>query len=497
VDGDSDGRTAARQLVPGDNSQWTDDHTLDLTTQRWYPSVETLEDGRLFIMGGSTDGAFVNNIDINNPTYEIWPPAAGETVQFSPLLNGTLPANQYPITHLLPSGEILINVNHNASILNYQTGAETTLAAVPHAVRTYPASASSAMLPLTPANNYSATVMYCGGTNLNDSQWQQAGLALINITADSSCITISPGTSLDWQEEDYLPEGRVMGNAILLPDGTIFVVNGALRGVAGYADVTQPWNDGDSLADSPAYTPVLFDQTRPAGQRWYRDGLKPSTIARMYHSGATLLPDGSVLIAGSNPHADFTPTTTYPTEYRIEIFYPLYYNQRRPEPSGIPSNITYGGPSFDLQLSSDDLNGNATSNIQNIKVVLVRTGFSTHALNFGMRNVELEYSYTLLTNGGATLHVAQAPPNAAVITPGPAWFFVVVNGVPSVGVQVMVGSGALGVQTMQAATTLPASINTPTSSGGSSSAGRVLPSSSSSVAFAGLLGMAFLGLSLA
>jgi hypothetical protein len=30
VDGDADGRTAARQLVPGDNSQWTDDHTLDL-----------------------------------------------------------------------------------------------------------------------------------------------------------------------------------------------------------------------------------------------------------------------------------------------------------------------------------------------------------------------------------------------------------------------------------------------------------------------------------
>ena len=29
-DGDADGRTAARLLIPGDNSQWTDDHTMDL-----------------------------------------------------------------------------------------------------------------------------------------------------------------------------------------------------------------------------------------------------------------------------------------------------------------------------------------------------------------------------------------------------------------------------------------------------------------------------------
>jgi len=337
-------------------------------------------------------------------------------------------------------------------------------------------------------------VMYCGGTNLQDSQWQQAGLALINITADSSCIKISPATSLEWEEEDYLPEGRVMGNAILLPDGTVLVVNGALRGVAGYSDVTQPWNNGDSLADSPVYTPVIFDQTRPAGQRWSRDGLKPSSIARMYHSSATLLPDGSVFIAGSNPHADFTPDKIYATEYRVEIFYPLYYNKPRPQPTGIPTNISYGGNSFDIQLSSSDLSGN-TSNVNNTKVVLVRTGFSTHALNFGMRNVELDYTYSIGTDGGATLHVAQAPPNAAVITPGPAWFFVVVDGVPSVGVQVMVGSGSLGAQTMSAATVLPASVDTPTGSGGGghNSARRLLPTSA---AFASILGIALLGLHL-
>ncbi|KIM23159.1 glyoxal oxidase, partial [Serendipita vermifera MAFF 305830] len=395
---DVDGRNTARFITPGDGAQWQNDPTLDMTTQRWYPSVETLEDGRMLVMGGSKDGAFVNNLGINNPTYEIWPPAAGESVVDSPLLAGTLPANQYPITHLLPSGEILINVNHNASLLNYQTGGETTLPAVPHAVRTYPASASSAMLPLSPANNYSATVMYCGGIDLQDGDWLAAGKSLIDIEADKSCVKISPQQSHDWEEEDYLPEGRVMGNAILLPDGTILVVNGANKGVAGYADATQPWNRDDSLADSPLFTPVIFDPSRPAGQRWSRDGLKSSTVARMYHSSATLLPDGSVFISGSNPHADYSPDKTFPTEYAVEIFYPPYYNKRRPEPAGIPTTISYGGASFDLYLSKDDLNSDATNTVKKIKIVLARTGFSTHALNFGMRNVELDYTYQLQTD---------------------------------------------------------------------------------------------------
>lgn len=38
------------------------------------------------------------------------------------------------------------------------------------------------------------------------------------------------------------------------------------------------------------------------------------------------------------------------------------------------------------------------------------------------------------------------PPNAAVFQPGPALMFVVVDGVPSIGQQIMVGSGEIGTQ---------------------------------------------------
>lgn len=45
----------------------------------------------------------------------------------------------------------------------------------------------------------------------------------------------------------------------------------------------------------------------------------------------------------------------------------------------------------------------------------------------------------------------------AVLAPGPALLFVVVNGVPSNGSWVMIGSGVLGVQTPTAVQALPAS----------------------------------------
>lgn len=99
----------------------------------------------------------------------------------------------------------------------------------------------------------------------------------------------------------------------------------------------------------------------------------------MYHSSATLLPDGSVFVSGSNPNVDYITDTTYPTEYRVETFYPLYFNERRPAPTGLPSTLSYGGSYFNLSLSKDDLFGDI-NNVKNASVVVIRTGFSTHTM---------------------------------------------------------------------------------------------------------------------
>jgi hypothetical protein len=147
-------------------------------------------------------------------------------------------------------------------------------------------------------------------------------------------------------------------------------------------------------------TPALYDPSAPEGGRWSRDGLLASTIPRMYHSSATLLPDGqyssvhispfqlliatptgSILVSRSNPNSDYNvgPDITYPTEYRVERFYPSYYNQQRPAPVGLPQQLSYGGPFFDVSLSSDDLSGDI-NNAQDAMVVILRTGFSTHTM---------------------------------------------------------------------------------------------------------------------
>lgn len=86
-------------------------------------------------------------------------------------------------------------------------------------------------------------------------------------------------------------------------------------------------------------------------------------------------------MSGSNPNPDYTvgPDVDFPTEYRTEIFYPPYFNEPRPQPSGIPLQLSYGGPSFDITLSGSDFS-NDLSNVNKTKVVIIRPGFSTHAM---------------------------------------------------------------------------------------------------------------------
>ena len=249
-----------------------------------------------------------------------------------PILEDTLPVNLYPLTWVLPSNRLFMQVGWRAQFFDYNTFTETRLPNITGGVRVYPASAATAMLPLTPANNYTATILFCGGTNLQDDQWADVNMTKVltvmtQVPAIQSCVSITPDTDATWVDEDDLPEGRTMANFIMLPDQTMFLCNGALMGTAGYGNDT--WSIGESYADKPVYNPWIYDPSKPKGSRFTNEGLSSSTIARMYHSTATLLPDGSVMVAGSSPHADVVLQTTYPTEYRIERFYPWYYSKTR------------------------------------------------------------------------------------------------------------------------------------------------------------------------
>jgi len=456
---DPDGGFSIRLLDPCDDEtcNWVVPDSISMSSRRWYPTVETLEDGSCIIIGGDQFGGFLNSAANTNPTFEYFPPKGSDGPIGLSILENTLPANLYPLTWLLPSGNLFLQVNWAAAVFDYKAndfaGTEVPFPNIPGAVRTYPASGASTMLPLTPQNNWTATILFCGGANLQPSQWG-TDWNMAAYPTSNSCVNITPDNSTTWVTDDPLPQGRTMGNFVLLPDQTVFLVNGANTGVAGYGN--DSWAIGHSYANNPVYQPTIYNPTAPAGSRFQSAGLGVTTIPRLYHSVAILLLDGSIFISGSNPNPDYTvgPGVVYPTEYRVERFFPSYYNKQRPEPGGLPTQLTYGGAYFNVTLSATDLSGDV-SNLKNTTVVVIRQGFSTHGLGMGQRLVELDSSYTGNADGSGTLYVSQLPPNPAIIAPGPAYIFVVVNGVPSVGVQVMCGSGTIGKQSPLSVATLP------------------------------------------
>jgi len=283
-----------------------------------------------------------------------------------------------------------------------------------------------------------------------------------------------------------------MGNMIGLPDLKVLLINGANTGVAGYGNVS--WAIGHSYADNPIRTPLMFDPNAPSGSQWSNTGLPESTVNRMYHSGALLLPDGSVFISGSNPNPDYTvgAGVTYPWEDRTEIFFPWYYDKHRPEPQGMPANLTYGGPYFNVSLSLNDLE-NSSSNIKNTNAVVIRTGYSTHAFNMGQRVLQLRTSYTVADDGSATLHVSQMPNNPNIFAPGPAQLFITVNGVPSISQWVNVGSGSIGTQPTQDDAVLPDSYIPPSqdTSGGHNGTSKAFATAGISTVAVGLAAAVF------
>jgi len=234
------------------------------------------------------------------------------------------------------------------------------------------------------------------------------------------------GIAAGWEVET-MPGNRLMIDALVMPDGNVLLINGAATGMAGYSNVPDPI--GESNADHPVLTPWLYKPHAPAGSR-FTTGFATSKIARLYHSSASVLPDGSVIVAGSNPNGDFS-TERYITEYRVEYFRPPYYSMTRPAYSGAPEIVDYG-QEFEINVTHPGLTAN------NVKAVIMDLGFHTHGVSLDSRHVGLVSSYD---NGTNTLTVT-GPPNSKIYPPAPAWLYVLVDNVPSNGTKIMIGTGA-------------------------------------------------------
>jgi hypothetical protein len=191
-----------------------------------------------------------------------------------------------------------------------------------------------------------------------------------------------------------------MPDAVLLPDGTVLVMNGSS---AGKAD--------DAV--NPVFQSELYN---PATNTWQTMG--ETRIPRLYHATALLLPDGTVMTAGMDE--EFNPDPFHYPEYRLEIFYPPYlFKGPRPELQAVPATINYGVP---FQVGCDN-----SSAIQS--AVLLRCGSVTHSFNMDQRYVGLEIS----ARSAATLTL-ESPPNGKVAPPGYYLLFgLTATGIPSLG----------------------------------------------------------------
>ncbi|OBZ66532.1 Galactose oxidase [Grifola frondosa] len=497
---DYDGTKAIRILSPCTSDQnlssaecqWFDNASLlAMQKQRWYSAAEALGDGSVAIIGGFVNGGYVNRNYPNTdpeleggaaePTFEFFPSkGAPQVMNFMIKTSGL---NAYALSYLMPSGKMLVQANYSTMLWDPSANTETDLPDMPgQIIRVYPASGANAMLPLTPANNWTPTVLFCGGSNMTDVQWGNYSWPFEdtwNVPASNKCHQLTPeptdNSTVDYVEDDDMLEGRTMGQFIALPDQTMLLVNGGLNGTAGYSQRTlntltfgaMPF--GESLASGPVGTPAIYNPKAPAGQRWSRAGFQTSNIARLYHSSALLLPDASVLIAGSNPNIDVNTSSTFPTQYQAEIFYPLYFSATiRPSPQNVPKTISYGGDPVDITVPSSSYSGSANDAADNTTVMLIRPGWTTHGMNMGQRSMQLNNTYTVNSDGSIVLHVAQAPPNSNIMQPGPALLFVVMSGIPSNGTMVIVGNGQIGTQPTSAASVLPASIRLDGASGSGS-----------------------------
>ncbi|EIN04691.1 DUF1929-domain-containing protein [Punctularia strigosozonata HHB-11173 SS5] len=484
----------ADQTVLNGNAScgWYDDpNVLSMQSQRWYSTAEALADGSIVIIGGFVNGGYINRNYPNtdpafeggaaNPTYEFFP-SRGQEQQMN-FMVATSGLNAYPHSFLMPSGKMLVQANFSTVLWDYDQNQETPLPDMPgKVIRVYPASGATAMLPLTPANNYTPTVIFCGGSDMPDYAWGNYSWPFIDTwdyPASKDCQRITPeqadgtfNTDVAYEQDDDMIEGRTMGQFIILPTGKLMVFNGGVNGTAGYSTqtlVTTSYSEmpfGMSLASGPVGTPALYDPDAPKGSRWTNEGFDTSNIPRLYHSSALLLPDASVLIAGSNPNVDVNTSTVFPTTYQAEIFYPPYFAaSTRPSPSGMPTTLSYGGAAFDITVPASSYSGAANDAADNTTVALVRPGWTTHGMNMGQRYLQLNNTYTVNSDGSITLHVAQVPPNPNLFTPGPALLFVTVNGIPSNGTSVLVGSGSVGAQPTAAQAVLPASVRLDSASG--------------------------------
>jgi hypothetical protein len=152
----------------------------------------------------------------------------------------------------------------------------------------------------------------------------------------------------------------------------------------------------------------------------------------MYHSEATLLQDGRVLVSGSDPNPN--GNQVFPEELRIEVYIPPYVNQGNKQPVVIIPNTDWAHD-VQYQISVQLFQGQTSG----MRVSLVLATASTHGNTMGGRTI-----FPMFQCSGNVCDVT-APPNPRIAPPGWYQLFILDGSTPSTGVFVRIGNDPANV----------------------------------------------------
>lgn len=351
--------------------------TAQMAAARYYPSLVAMPDGTTLVLSGNHTVFGEDTVD----TLESYSPAEGTWTTLAD--SASIASDMYPRTLVLPDGRVV------------RAGPEARTTVFDPATNTWSNAATMRF-----GNRYEGVAILLPGLTrvLTSGGSREVGPGpRVRPMASAEVIDFAkPNPS--WERTGSMHRARLYHELVLLADGTVLAVGGAMIGLL-YAGAVQEAE--------------LYD---PATGRWTL--MARQVAPRPYHSTALLLPDGRVLSAGS----DFGPLAN-----TVELYSPPYlFRGPRPRITSAPDSIGYGR-SFRIRTPSPEAIA---------RVALIRPGAVTHSVDFDQRFVDLGF-------GPGTEGLTARAPGSANLAP-PGWYMLVVvdrRGVPSVATFVQLNGG--------------------------------------------------------
>ncbi|MGD9485332.1 kelch motif-containing protein [Streptomyces sp. TRM70308] len=364
---------------------------------RWYPTLTTLEDGRVISVSGLDDiGEVSKKVEVYDPEDQDWTTLPYE--RYFPTYPGMFLARGGELFYTgTSSGYGPADEGRTPGLWDWRTDGFEPIPGIsdPDALET-----SMAVL-LPPAQDQKYMVL--GGGGIGESTKVTDKTRIVDLSEDLPRFEDGPDL--------YAPVRYP--SSVILPDDTVLTTNGS-GGYRGYSD-------------SNVLKAELYD-ARTNTSRTVADPL----VGRNYHSGALLLPDGRVMTFGSDSlFADEANTKPGEFEQQIDLYTPPYlFAGERPElvDDGAETQVVELGGTAEFRTKD-------AARVDRAR--LLRPGSFTHVTNVEQRSIALEFEGT---EDGVRVTV---PDDPTLVPPGYYMVNVVDDqGVPSESVWLHIPEGA-------------------------------------------------------